>query len=256
MRKFYLFISILTLHLILLFRLRFTAWPEMLSFPYLLNHGFIAYKDMVHAYPPLLISILASLFKAFGYNIWVLKIFSWTTILLNDILIFLIVRKITKKDNPALFSIFIYSILEPILEGNMVWPDLFIIPFLLCGCLFLIDNKYFWSGIFFSLSLLTKQSAIFYLLAAFIWILTQKKNVKNITNYMFGVSLPILLLLFYLFYTNSFNEFVNWTIIYPSRYWTKFPGYVELSPTLRENIILLILFAPLVYFIFMAKKKL
>src|SRR6266478_1841842 len=128
-KRLYLILFILLgLHILILSRLQFTAWPEMVSFPYLINHGFVTYKDMVHAYPPLLVNILAILYKIFGYKLVVLKIFGWLSILISDLLIFKIITKIVKKRNSALFGVLIYVILQPILEGNMVWPDLFIVP--------------------------------------------------------------------------------------------------------------------------------
>src|SRR5438105_2626579 len=111
MKKINLLIfCLLGLHLFILSVLQFTAWPEMVSFPYLINHGFVTYKDMVHAYPPLQVNILAALYSIFGYKVMVLKIFGFATILTGDILIFLIIQKLTKKINLALIGLGIYVI--------------------------------------------------------------------------------------------------------------------------------------------------
>ena len=100
MKKSYLFLCLLLgFHLLILSRLQFTAWPEMISFPYLINHGFVTYRDMVHAYPPLLVNLLAVCYKLFGYNLWVLKMFGWISILFSDLFFFKIIRKITKNQN-------------------------------------------------------------------------------------------------------------------------------------------------------------
>src|SRR6266404_752935 len=148
MKKIYwLLLLLLGLHIFILFVLQFTAWPEMVSFPYLINHGFVTYKDMVHAYPPLLVNVLAFLYKLFGYKVIVLKMFGWTTILASDVLIFLIIQKQTKKNNLALIGLSVYIFLQPILEGNMVWPDLFIVPFLLLTFLLFLKKKYLIAGI-------------------------------------------------------------------------------------------------------------
>lgn len=235
--------------------LQFTAWPEMISFPYFINQGFVTYKDMVHVYPPLLINVLAILYKVFGFNIWTLKIFSWSTFLLNDILLFILIKKITSKEKIALFILFIYTVLQPILEGNMMWPDLFLIPFLLLGLLFILNKKYFLTGVALSFALMTKQTGAFYLFITFLFLILTKEKTKNIGKFIVGglvVGLPFII---NLISQNSFQDFLNWVIIYPSKYWTKFPGYVQLSPSLRENIILFILFLPLAYLLFTAKKK-
>ena len=241
MKKGYLFL-LLVFHLLILSRLQFTAWPEMVSFPYLINHGFVTYKDMVHAYPPLLVNILAILYKIFGYKLIVLKLFGWSSILVSDLLIFKIILKIVRKQNSALFGVLIYVILQPILEGNMVWPDLFIVPFLLLTFLLLIHKKYFWSGIAIGLAFLTKQTAMLYIVTSILYIVFTERNYKKLVTFIVGglvIGVPFLL---NLISQKSLVDFVNWTIIYPSKYWTKFPGYVQLSPTLREDLILLILF--------------
>ena len=126
-----------------------------------------------------------------------------------------------------------------------VWPDLFIVPFLLLTFLLLIHKKYFWSGIAIGLAFLTKQTAVLYIVSGISYIALIEKNLRKIINFTIGglvIGIPFLL---NLISQKSLVDFVNWTIIYPSKYWTKFPGYVQLSPTLRENLILLILIAPL-----------
>lgn len=256
-KKIYIFLFlILSFHLLILSLLQFTAWPEMVSFPYFINSGFVLYKDLVHAYPPLLVSILAVLYKTFGYGIWVLKFLAWGSFLVNDILIFILLKKFTKNINLSLSGVLVYAILQPVLEGNMVWPDLLIIPFLLLTFLFLFNRKYFFAGISIGLAILIKQTGIFYIGISGIWLLVyERKNLKNILNYVSGILIITLPFLILLIRQNALNDFVNWTIIYPSKYWTKFPGYVQLFPTLRENIILLVLVLPLAFLIIKSSKK-
>ena len=134
MKKTYLFLLILLgIHFFLLFNLKFTAWPEMLSYPYLRNNGYLLYKDMIHPYPPVLTMALSIVFKLFGYKLIILKVFTWLVILANDILIFLIARKLTKKDVFALLSLGLYVLIQPFLEGNQLWFDLAITPFILAS---------------------------------------------------------------------------------------------------------------------------
>jgi len=61
-------IGLFTLHLFILIHLQFTSWPEMFSYPYLLNNGFNLYKDIALPYQPLLMLILSVVYKIFGYN--------------------------------------------------------------------------------------------------------------------------------------------------------------------------------------------
>ena len=117
-------LAALIVHVFLLSGLRFTAWPEMLSYPYLRNNGYLLYKDMIHPYPPILTMVLSIVYKLFGYKLIVLKIFTWLIILVNDILIFLVAKKITKSVKYSVLSLISYILLQPFLEGNQLWFDL------------------------------------------------------------------------------------------------------------------------------------
>jgi len=98
--------------------MQFTAWPEMFSYPYFRNNGLLVYKDMIHPYPPLLTMALSTLYKAFGYNLLVLKIFTWVLILFNDLTIFILVKKVTKKYLYPLIALLFYVLTQPFLEGE------------------------------------------------------------------------------------------------------------------------------------------
>lgn len=256
MKKGFFAVSLtIIFHIFLLSILQFTAWPEMINFPYLINHGFTAYKDMVLAYPPLLVNILALLYKVFGYNVWVLKMFGLTTFLVSDVLIYLILNKLIKKNNIAIVGVFIYAILQSVLDGNMVWPDLILIPFVLTGLLLILNKKYFLSGVALALAVLVKQTGIFYLGFAGIYIFFLDKKVRDAFNFIFGSLIVFALLLFNLISNNSFLDFMNWVIIYPSKYWTKFPGYIQLRPSLREDLVLFVLFIPILVLAIKLRKK-
>lgn len=211
---------------------------------------------MVHAYPSLLINLLAFLYNLFGYKLIVLKLFGWTLFLINDLLLFSIIKKVTDKINPALLGVALYILVQPVLDGNMVWPDLVLITPILFATWSLLNKKYLFAGIFLGLALLVKQTAVFYIAGSCFYILLLEKNkIINLVKIIFGVLVLSLPFISNLFFQHSFLDFINWTIIYPSKYWTKFPGYVELSPTLKENAILLVLFLPLAFLILKANKK-
>ena len=95
---FIVLILIGILHLLTLSQLTFTAWPEMLSYPYLISKEFIPYKDFIMPYPPGLVFILSTVFNIFGFSLIVLKTFTWILILLIDLMIFLILRRISGRN--------------------------------------------------------------------------------------------------------------------------------------------------------------
>lgn len=245
-KKILALLSLLSIHLFFLVNLRFTAWPEMVSYPYLLNNGFKLYSDFIYPYPPLLTLLLAMVFKLFGYKLLVLKIFTWVLILASDLLIFTIVHKLTRSFKLSVISLAFYVVTQTFLEGNQLWFDLAIVPFVLLGTFTLVNKKYFIAGVFLALASLVKQTAGLYILAGGWWLLFDKRNLRDLVRFFLGPVLLGLGLLVWLTSQGVFQEFLNWTLIYPSTFWSKFPGYVQMNLTNNQTLILVILFLPLV----------
>src|SRR3989344_1901426 len=80
-------VAILLVHLLLLINTKFTLWPEMVVYPYLLNNGFILYRDIINPYPPLFTGFLTIFARIFGYSPLFYQILTWVVILLIDLLI-------------------------------------------------------------------------------------------------------------------------------------------------------------------------
>src|SRR3989344_5738130 len=152
---------LILLHLFLLSHLRFTLWPEILSYPYFSNHGFFLYRDFIYPYPPLLTLILSQIYATFGYSLEVVKIFTWSLLVINDILIFLITKKITQKVFLSLSAVGLYVFLQPFLEGNMLWFDGAMVTPLLAAFLFTLYSSstgFIFAGIFFMIAIFIKQT--------------------------------------------------------------------------------------------------
>ncbi len=251
-----LFLGVLGLHLFLLFNLQFTAWPEMLSYAFLKNHGFNLYKDLVYPYPPLLTILLSQIYTIFGYKVEVLKITTWIFISINDFLIYIIVKRFTKNNLYILLSVLFYAITQPFLEGNMMWFDLAIVPMILSAIYFLLGSKntknLFFAGLFLSLAALIKQTTGIFIILIPIILLSEKNNFKKIMVFLVMPIFTLTILIFYLFLIGTLKEFFNWVIIYPFIYWTKFPGYIQMN--IPKGSILTILFLLVPIFILIYKK--
>ena len=256
MKRIYIFLVILLLiHLFLLFNLKFTAWPEMLSYPYLRNNGYLLYKDMIHPYPPVLTMALSVIYKLFGYKLIVLKIFTWLIILANDVLIFLIVKKLTKSFKFSVISLMLYVLTQPFLEGNQLWFDLAIVPSVLLGLLFLLNKKYFLSGLSLGVAILTKQTTGLFLILWGLFILIKEKKLKPLINLIAGPVILFVILLVRLVTEGTVSGFLNWTLIYPFTWWSKFPGYVQMMLTKREIIVIGLLLVPLILLVVKLKRN-
>ena len=121
---------LIAVHLLILTQLRFEAWPEMMVMPYLMNHGFELYRDMIAPWTPGLMWILQGWFWLMGISVWNLKILSWSIIILIDILIYLIAAKRWGKI-AGIISLISFFLLQPLFDGNGLWFDLAVVPLLL-----------------------------------------------------------------------------------------------------------------------------
>ena len=157
----FLAISLIYLHILILSQLQFTAWPEMFSYPYLLNHGFHLYKDIALPYQPLLPIILSQVFQVWGFSLDVLIVLTWGIIITSDLLIFFISIKLIGQKLLSITPLLLYILIQPFAEGSMFWFDLAVTPVLLLGVasyLFLGDlKKLFFLGFFLSLAFFVKQ---------------------------------------------------------------------------------------------------
>ena len=244
-KKFWLLLlMLLGLHLLLLINLQFTAWPEMFSYAFLRNNGFLLYKDMVYPYPPVLVLGLSILYKLFGYKLIVLKLATWAIILVSDILIFLIVKKVTSRSLLAVGSLLFYVLTQPFLSGNQLWFDLAILPPVLLGTFFFLDKKYLLSGVFLGVAALTKQTAVLFLVVSGLWLLITEKRFNFVIKLAAGPLFLFLVLLVRLITEGAVQGFFNWTVVYPLTYWGEFPGYVEAVLNSREWLVVILLSLP------------
>ncbi len=247
MKKIYLVLAgLLILHFFVLSMLQFTAWPEMFSFPYMINHGFLIYKDFHHAYQPLLTIILSFVYGAFGYNLKALEFFTWTTILISDLLIFFLSVKLFGKRFLSFIPLVIFIALQPFFEGNMLWFDLATLPFILASIYFLFDKKYLWSGVFISLAILVKQQIIIFLVGYFIYLWLRKINLKNFLGFAVGGVIPVAVIFLAFFVNGSLPDYFFWTLEFPLKYLPKIPGYA-MWPATKQILIMSVLVSPILF---------
>ena len=116
MRK--LILLIIGGHLFLLWFLRFTAWPEMILWPYLVNKGLKLYQDIVIIYPPIFLLGLSFLGKIFGVTLINLKIYTWILIILSDLLVYWVAKTVTKERLIGIVSLTFYVLWQLFFEGN------------------------------------------------------------------------------------------------------------------------------------------
>lgn len=207
--------------------IQFTAWPEMIAWPYLILKGWLPYRDIAIAHNPLLVIILAGFYKIAGVGIMQLKIFTWVLIAANSYLTYFVSKKFWNKKIAILSSI-LYLILCIIYQGNGLWFDLALTPFALLLYLFVREKKYLYAGIIFALGFLTKQTFIYFLIPVIFSKIDWKKFILGalpVAVVYGGVLLALGIL----------DDYYNWAIKFGILYLPHAVGQVSF-PSLKQFV--------------------
>jgi len=217
--------------------INFTAWPEMLAWPYLILKGWLPYRDIAIAHNPLLILILTGFYKIVGVGIMQLKIFTWGLIIVNSYLTYFVAKKYW-SNKVGYVSGFLYIILCIIYQGNGLWFDLALTPFALLLYLFIREKRYLYAGLIFGLGFLTKQTFIYFLIP----ILLSKINVKK---FLLGIAPVFVVFTLYLFTNNLISSYYDWAIKFGILYLPNAVGQVSL-PSIKSFLFAVVPFSLLI----------
>ena len=224
----------LAFHLFLLLGLGFTAWPEMLAWPYLILKGWLPYRDIAIAHTPLLLADLTVFNKIFGVGLWQLKAYTWILILISDYFVYFVARRFWDKKT-TLVALLFYIPFQLFYEGNGLWFDLALAPLVLAAYYSLKKENYLWAGVWLGVSIMTKQTAIWFLVPA-AWMVYSKKSselLSRLTLFLegfFTAVVPVFLLASIL---KILPNLIEWTVNFGIFYLPKAPGQI-LLPTFRQ----------------------
>lgn len=257
MRKAKFFLAVLlVLHAILLVNLKFTAWPEMIFWPYLILKGWLPYRDIAIAHTPGLLAELTIFYKIFGLGLIQLKVYTWVLILGSDLILFWVARKLWNF-RTALLALLIYVPLQLFYEGNGLWFDLALVPLALIIFYHLEKKNYLWAGIFWAVAFLTKQTAFWLLIPIIFTILRQplkEAPFKGLRKIVIGIVAVGGVTFLALQILGIWGDFWLWAIKFGI---TKLPassGQIHL-PSVRQFVVALFPFLLLVLFSFKLKKS-
>lgn len=221
--------------------INFTAWPEMLAWPYLMLQGWLPYRDIAIAHNPLLLLDLVIFYKIFGVGIMQLKIYTWILISINIYLTFFVAKKFWNVKAAYLSSV-VYVLLTLVYEGNGLWFDLALTPFAILLYLFIHEKKYIWAGVAFALGFLTKQTFVYFLLPVAVEIvhgteiqLRYKYLVQRSKQFVIGSLLVLLIPLALFAYLGILDDYYNWAIIFGILYLPNAVGQVSF-PSLSQFV--------------------
>uniref|UniRef100_A0A7C4TJA2 Glycosyltransferase RgtA/B/C/D-like domain-containing protein n=1 Tax=candidate division WWE3 bacterium TaxID=2053526 RepID=A0A7C4TJA2_UNCKA len=242
----------LSAHLFLLVNLRFTPWPEMLFWPYLILKGWLPYKDIAIVHTPALLFDLTIFYKIFGVGLIQLKAYTWILILITDALVFWVAKKLWGYKE-AILALLFYIPFQLFYEGNGLWFDLALAPLALLIYFCLKQKKYLWVGICWGLAFLTKQTAFWFLVPIGLALVRdfRPKRIKSIalgTLIIFGVASAVFLAL------GIWRDFIRWAFEFGVWQLPRAQGQIHL-PGLRQLLLSLLPFAILSPLIFEKGRK-
>jgi 4-amino-4-deoxy-L-arabinose transferase-like glycosyltransferase len=194
-----------------MFFLKFTAWPEMMLWPYLILHGWKPYTDIAIAHTPNLIYLLAGFYKIFGVGEIQLKIFTWSLVFATCLIFYFVCKNLYGR-KIATLSLIIYLFLYVFYEGNGLWFDLALTPLAILIYYFLHKRKLFIAGIIWGLAFFTKQTAFWFLPVILVTSLALKLKFSKLINFIYGVAIVFVIELGILYAFNIQNDFLNWAI--------------------------------------------
>ncbi len=235
----------------------------MSLWPYLITKGWLPYQNMAIAHTPLLIFDLALFYKIFGAGIITLKFFTWGLILLSDVLVFFVARKLWSK-KIAYLSLVTYALWLLFYDGNSLWFDIYMGVLAFCSFYFVKGKRWVWAGVFWALAFLSKQTAVWFLIPIAAEMVDIKwLMIKNILRQplkvrpckVFGkfilgatvVAVPFVLLLFIF---NLLPPFWDWAVKFGVFTLPKAQGQIQL-PTVKNLVVALF---PFTVFLFLISK--
>jgi hypothetical protein len=198
--------------------------------------GGIPYKDVYNMKLPGVYYFYALLFKCFGKTVFGIRLGLIFINLLSTYLVFLLAKKIFNPNTGfyaatafLMFNLSFYA------QGICANCEHFLILFMLAAMVLIADKKgssTFLAGLFFSLAVLMKQHAIFFLIFAYIWLListlsNDKPNspkqkflaiLKNYTILTASFLIPILGLTLYMINKGIIKQFLFLTYHYAASY--------------------------------------
>ena len=243
----YFLLCVIALQVFMLLSLKFTAWPEMTLWPYLMTKGWLPYRDIAIAHTPLMLVDLSIFYAIFGTGIWQLKIFTWLLVIGFDVLIYWVVKKFWNSKT-ALVALISFVLLQLFYDGNGLWFDLYMGLFAFVSYYFVKQKNYFWTGVFWALAFISKQTAVWFLLPIALEIIKgEKLKAKSFLQTVYGGSVVAGVFVIILMVFGLLPSFFNWAVNFGLFILPKAQGQIQL-PGLKNLIVSLfpfLIFVPL-----------
>ncbi|MDO8487918.1 MAG: hypothetical protein Q7S31_01205 [bacterium] len=215
--------GLLMFHAVVLWLLEFVPSPELFINPYLVNHGWLPYAQIIDQHSPGLLFFpvnLASLGLA-------------TPTLLKALLIGLVIFQSLwiYKISRSKWAVGLWTAWQLFFAGNNLWFDSFLAVLTLPAYWLWTQKKWLVTGLLLGTAVVIKQSIL--PLVAFVAVATwwQTRGIKSVLQLSLGVAIPTLLTALYFFKLGVGSDFWYWLVTFSL---TIYPVAGKLAPSLRE----------------------
>lgn len=205
---------ILLIHALILTKLIYFPYPELFIYPYLTNHGLKPYQQILDQHFPGLIFLPINLDNLGMNTEETARIWSIVIVLTIQVMLFVVSRQILKNNLKVILVNVLYLVWQPFFEGWILWIDSFLPLLLLPSFYFLLKKRFFLLGLFLGLGIVFKQVLIPLSVLVLIYLVWESKNLKSSLKYVLGLSVPLLMMIFYFWEAGVFKDFWYWTVIF------------------------------------------
>ncbi len=238
-RLFFL-LSILILHISLIFLRGYFLSIEFTLYPFLRSHGFLPYKDIIDQHFPTLMFGPFSLPAFLTGNPWPLLAVFLIVLCLTDIILYNTLIKFNVK-NPLVWAVF-FIVSSVYFSGNVLWIETFVNLFLILW-IFLSFSKRpiskFVSGLLLSQIILLRPT-IFPAIILIFFGLSLPINLWLLGGAFVGLGIPGI----YLYRFGLFDAFYQLTVVFNGQV---YPRAAQLFPANRQVLLLTAWLAPTLY---------
>lgn len=214
------------LHILILQLRPFSALPEFYVFPYLASHAQTVYSHIIDQHFPGLLLLPINLYTLGFKGFSDLKQFWILTVLVQSIFVSIIAKKLWNSRSIQLCVTSVFTILQPLMGGNVLWLDTLIPLATLPGLLLLLHQRFFFAGLLLGVGIILKQTMVLLVIAVCILVF-YKYNAKRSLLFLGGAILAPLSLFVYVLFEGSIRDFIYWTFIFNI---TTYPKLASISP--------------------------
>ena len=211
---FVFLILIISLHVLIFTKLIYFPYPELFINPYLTNHGLKPYSQILDQHFPGLMFLPVNLNNLGMTTVETARVWSISIVILIQLMLFFVGSKILKSKTKAILVNILYLIWQPFFEGWVLWIESFLPLLLLPASYALYKKKFFVTGILLGLAVVVKQTIVPLSALVLIYTFWTERSFKYSLNFLFGLIIPISLMVIYLVSIGVFKDFWYWTIVY------------------------------------------